>query len=184
MVETITGTVADMQADVIDRRVEQKGKLGTVRFLGKLVNNPKAGEDLWLGIEWDEAGQGRHSGTVDGHKYFECHFHRNSPAYATGETKCCTFVRYGKISVGGTSLSEAILGKYKPEDMMTEEEKEIARKKEEADLYVNTDTKGMKKIQIVGAEKAYLWRADVRQSRDITLQGMRISEVGPKDTLK
>ena len=58
--------------DVIGHRVEQRGKLGSIRFIGKLINNPKAGEDLWLGIEWDEAGAGKHMGTVDGVKYFEC----------------------------------------------------------------------------------------------------------------
>jgi len=42
--------------------------------------------------------------------------------------------------------------KYKPESMMTEKEKEDARAKEEAELYVNTGTKGMKKIEIVGVE--------------------------------
>jgi len=44
--------------------------MGSIRFLGKLRNNPKAGNDLWLGIEWDEIGQGKHHGTVDGENYF------------------------------------------------------------------------------------------------------------------
>ena len=52
--------------DVIGQRVESQGKFGSIRFLGKLINNPRAGEDLWLGIEWDEEGSGKHNGTVDG----------------------------------------------------------------------------------------------------------------------
>jgi len=52
------------------QRLEVQGKFGSIRYFGKLVNNPKAGDDLWLGIEWDEEGQGKHNGTVDGHSYF------------------------------------------------------------------------------------------------------------------
>ena len=36
------------------------------------------------------------------------------------------------------------------------------KEKEDEDLYVNTDKKGMKKIQILGQEKSYKWRQDVR----------------------
>ena len=42
--------------DIIGQRVESQGKFGSIRFLGKLINNPKAGQDLWLGVEWDEEG--------------------------------------------------------------------------------------------------------------------------------
>lgn len=68
--------------------------------------------------------------------------------------------------------------KYKPESMMTEQEKEDARAKEEAELYVNTGTKGMKKIEIVGVEQSYQWRADVTQARDITLEYQKIGSCG------
>jgi hypothetical protein len=46
----------------------------------------------------------------------------NSPAFKTGATDCCSFIRYGKIQIGGQSLSEAVLNKYKPDSMMTAEE--------------------------------------------------------------
>ena len=55
---------------IVGQRVTLRGSLGSVRFAGKLLNNPKAGEDIWLGIEWDDLGQGKHNGTVDGHEYF------------------------------------------------------------------------------------------------------------------
>jgi dynactin complex subunit len=55
------------------------------------VNNPKAGDDLWLGIEWDEEGQGKHNGTVDGHQYFVPEFRANSTK------NNCSFLRYGKV---------------------------------------------------------------------------------------
>ena len=53
-----------------------KQSVGSIRYVGKLRDNPKAGDALWLGVEWDEAGHGKHQGTVDGVKYFEPEFHR------------------------------------------------------------------------------------------------------------
>jgi hypothetical protein len=62
------------------------------------------------------------------------------------ETACCSFIRYGKIQIGGQTLREAIIEKYRPDDMLTEEDKEKLKKIESEDLYVNTDKQGMKKI--------------------------------------
>lgn len=42
--------------DLIGQRIEIQGKFGSIRYFGKLYNNPKAGDDIWLGIEWDEEG--------------------------------------------------------------------------------------------------------------------------------
>ena len=27
--------------------------VGSIRFVGKLINNPKAGDSIWIGVEWD-----------------------------------------------------------------------------------------------------------------------------------
>ncbi len=55
----------------------------------------------------------------------------------------------------------------------------------EADLYVNTDKRGgMKKIEILGIEQSYEWRADVSNSRDIALENMKISSLGEPGMLK
>lgn len=63
-----------------------KQSYGSIRYAGKLINNPKAGNDIWLGIEWDEEGNGKHFGEVDGIKYFNCEFHRLSPNYELKNT--------------------------------------------------------------------------------------------------
>ena len=86
-------------------------------------NNPKAGDDLWLGVEWDEEGTGKHNGTVDGEEYFTPQLHKTSPSYP--DTKSCSFLRFGKVPIGGQSFSDAIMHKYKPENMKTEEEREL-----------------------------------------------------------
>jgi hypothetical protein len=52
-------------------------------------------------------------------------------------------------------------------------------------LYVQTDKRGgTKKIEILGVEKSYQWRADVSHSRDIALEEMKISSLGPPGCLK
>ena len=52
-------------------------------------------------------------------------------------------------------------------------------------MYVNTaGAKGFKKIEILGLDKAYMWRADVVNSRDISLESMRISSLGPPNTIR
>lgn len=82
---------------LIGQRVILKQSTGSIRYVGKLLNNPKAGNDIWVGIEWDEEGQGKHQGTVDGVRYFDAEFHWHSPNYESGNTQSCSFIRYGKI---------------------------------------------------------------------------------------
>lgn len=113
--------------DLIGQRVELRGKVGSIRFFGKLRNNPKAGDALWLGIEWDDLKAGKHGGTVDGETYFECEFHVCTPEYASGDTQCCSFIRFGKIDIGGIPFSDAIMQRYKPDKMKTEAEKYLER---------------------------------------------------------
>jgi hypothetical protein len=53
------------------------------------------------------------------------------------------------------------------------------------DLTVGTNKKGgNKKIEIVGVDQAYNWRSDIATSRDITIQFMKISELGPPGTIR
>ena len=111
-----------MKEELIGQRIELKGKLGSIRYLGKIRNNHKAGDDLWLGVEWDEAGAGKHNGTVDGEFYFKPEFNKNLPTWP--DIQSCSFLRYGKVQIGGITFSEAIMQKYCPEDMTTEEERE------------------------------------------------------------
>ena len=72
-------------------------------------------------MEWDEAGSGKHNGTVDNEFYFNPQFHTKSPTFP--DTQSCSFLRYGKVQIGGQSFSEAVGKKYQPEDMTTEEER-------------------------------------------------------------
>ena len=59
-------------------------------------------------------------------------------------------------------MKEAVIDKYRPEDMMSAEDKERLKAIEQEDIYVNTDKKGMKKIEVLGQDKSYKWRSDVK----------------------
>lgn len=47
-------------------------------------------------------------------------------------------------------MREAIIEKYRPDDLMTTEEREKLKKLEDEEIYVNTDMKGRKKIEVLG----------------------------------
>jgi len=84
--------------------------VGSIRYVGKVLNNPKAGDALWLGVEWDfEAelgGPGKHYGEVDGIRYFSPQHHLNSDA------KCASFVRLNKVKIGGKNIIQVVKDKY------------------------------------------------------------------------
>jgi dynactin complex subunit len=46
------------------------GRRGTVRFIGALDDKPT--DVVWVGIEWDNAEDGKHDGTVGTRRYFHC----------------------------------------------------------------------------------------------------------------
>lgn len=73
--------------------------------------------------------------------------------------------------------------KYRPDDLMTDEEKEKLKKNEQEEIYVNTDMKGRKKIELVGSDQSYLWRSEIRGNYEIALESFKISSIGPKGTL-
>ena len=62
---------------------------------------------------------------------------------------------YGHIKhMGINTFKEAIMQRYKPENFMTEEEKEMRRKQEEAEQFVTTSKNKLVKIEMVGFEQA------------------------------
>ena len=143
-----------------------------------------------MGVEWDQdkenGGPGTNQGVLDGIKYFDCEFHDDEPLYLEGKAMCASFLRYGKANIGGINMSQAITEQYKSEDDLGEEEKQGQREKElENCVVMTTNKKGTgKKIEILGMDQSYNWRSDISKSRDITLQFLKISEVGPPGTLK
>ena len=44
-------------------RVVFQGEKATVKYEGPLKHEDK-GDEIWLGVEWDDKSRGRHNGTV------------------------------------------------------------------------------------------------------------------------
>lgn len=57
-----------MDLPAVGTRISLSGSLGTIKFSGEVEN----AKGVWLGVEWDDASRGKHSGTKDGKHYFHC----------------------------------------------------------------------------------------------------------------
>ena len=67
---------------------------------------------------------------------------------------------------------------------MNEEEKQRIEKEEEETLFVSTNTKKERKIEILGVEKSYNWRNDLSRSLEVACQTLKIDKVGPHGELR
>lgn len=77
---------------IVGDRIVFERSLGIVRYVGEVQGY----SGHWLGIEWDDQRRGKHNGTVDGVKYFEC-----LKTEGTG----ASFIRYHKAKKTRTILS-------------------------------------------------------------------------------
>eukprot|EP01022_Parablepharisma_sp_SALTPOND_P008497 TRINITY_DN136146_c0_g1_i1.p1 TRINITY_DN136146_c0_g1~~TRINITY_DN136146_c0_g1_i1.p1 ORF type:complete len:568 (+),score=45.01 TRINITY_DN136146_c0_g1_i1:68-1705(+) len=154
---------------LIGRRIESNGDRGTVRYYGPLQHDPEKlkTQEYWLGVEWDNPLRGKHNGTVNGFKYFEC---------STSVGTSGSLIKYEKANFG-IPLPLAAKSKYKKYEEMTPEEKE-AEDKLEQEMYVDTTKKSKKlTVTLVGKDKAYAKFADLAQLKEAALQAMNISSV-------
>lgn len=71
----------------VGARVQHKGATGTVRYLGTLHDQ---GEERWVGVQWDNAMRGKHSGIYKGIHYF-----------TSTVPNAATFVKANKLGSGG-----------------------------------------------------------------------------------
>jgi hypothetical protein len=84
-------------------RIRIDNQLGTVRYVGRLVQNDGAEtEDDWIGIDWDDASRGKHNGTAYGRQYF-----------SASKPTSGSFVRAKAIAPHKPlSVHDALLSKY------------------------------------------------------------------------
>ena len=52
----------------VGERLAFQGERCTVRYVGGIENKRRD----WLGVEWDDPRKGRHDGSYEGVKYFQC----------------------------------------------------------------------------------------------------------------
>ena len=91
-------------------------------------------------MEWDleaeQGGPGKHDGAVDGVRYFTPEFHCESKLFKEGGSKCASFVRHGKVQIGGIDIEKAIKQQYMAEDELDDESKEAEKEEMAKELYV------------------------------------------------
>lgn len=148
----------------LGRRVRVAGNLATVRWGPGHVAAPPpkgpAGEDApaapatveVVGIEYDEAGLGKHDGTHQGTRLFEC------------PDKCGSFAKVEKVELG-VPVQRALAQKYFPSALGEESQESAIRgtRSEVMDDLGYTDSKGREKamaVEIVGR-----YAIEQRQSR-------------------
>jgi tubulin-specific chaperone E len=87
----------------VGQRLSYDGALSTVRYHGALPGT----KGVWLGVEWDEAGRGKHDGTYQGRKYFHC---------LSSEPTAGSFIRPSRTRDPPRSFLDALRFKYAAED--------------------------------------------------------------------
>lgn len=94
----------------VGQRVSSVGRRGTVQYVGTLDGKPP--DQTWIGVEWDNADDGKHDGEVKGRRYFQCR------AGATG-----SFLLPDKIQPAVTFV-EAFASRYCTEELESTENQE------------------------------------------------------------
>jgi hypothetical protein len=122
----------------LNKRVEVAEHVGTVKYIGKLQHT-KGGDEVWVGIEWDDPERGKHNGTVDDFCYFKT-LHPTSGS----------LIKFNKVNLGLTFLDAC---KYKYNFEEQDEIYAFLNKNIENNLFIQANKKKIN-IEIVGKEKA------------------------------
>ncbi|KAJ5374884.1 hypothetical protein N7517_006890 [Penicillium concentricum] len=149
-----------MSVPVVGQRRSFDGHLSTIRYVGTVQGT--TGD--WLGVEWDDASRGKHSGEHKGVRYFSC----KSKLPTAG-----SFVRPSRPSDQPRSFLEALREKYASESV--------------SGLSSNALTGGTvrgkaieisgKVVEEVGFDKIRKQLAELQQLRIVLLDGLRIAGV-------
>jgi len=132
------------RAEVGSRVRDGDGYRGTVRYVGP-VAVAKVPNEVWVGIEWDAEGRGKHDGScVDNggilHRYFSC-----SDGWGS-------FVKPAKVTFG-RSLVEVLKERYVQEDAPITAPGNIV-----PDAFVLTSSGQQKSIELLGEQKIRRWQ--------------------------
>lgn len=127
----------------------------TVRYIGPV--DGQAGE--WIGLEWDDISRGKHNGTYEGKRYFEC-----ATDHPAG-----SFVRLAKLLEAasfGQTVATAAAERY------SQQASEPADSSSQGELYVSTTSNRRVPILLVGADShpVLAQTADVRLAALVDMQ--------------
>lgn len=126
----------------------------TVRYRGPVQGQ----EGDWVGVEWDDAARGRHSGSIEGVAYFTCE------VQGAG-----SFLRdsvFNEKKARERTLREALLWKY-TEDLEVDQ----------AELYANTVRNNKKPIELLGSAAVLQFQQQLQIATSVALQSLDIATV-------
>ena len=145
---------------LIGRRIELNEYIGFVRYVGKLKH--KEDPDIWAGIEWDDAGRGKHNGTVENSFYFDCKFGSGS------------LIKLSKLNFG-LELEKAVRFKYNF-DTYADEKSKLLNSAIEKNMYIESGKKKIE-IEVVGKNKSSNWYSDLNQITFLDLSNSFITNI-------
>jgi tubulin-specific chaperone E len=140
------------------------GTRATVKYIGP-VAAAKNKTELWLGVEWDKTGRGKHDGScVDEtgllHRYFQC---------AMGDG---SFVKANKIT-SGRKLTDALKEKYVGHDAPAT----VGPDSIVPDAFVITSKGHQKSIEFVGELKLRKWQ-QIGEAQQVGIRDDTVSSIG------
>ncbi|KAJ3161946.1 hypothetical protein HDU88_007178, partial [Geranomyces variabilis] len=127
--EELTHTTDTSRPVTVGSRLCVAGHFGTVRFRGPV---PAGSDAIWLGVEWDDATRGKHSGTHGGVSYFQ-----------TTVAGSGTFLRESKV--GADMLPRSLLAAMQEKYLAAQPTDSVVRLGGAADG-VEVETVGWEKI--------------------------------------
>ncbi|CAK92473.1 unnamed protein product (macronuclear) [Paramecium tetraurelia] len=185
----------------MNKRIVYQGEKATVKYEGPLVHENK-GDEIWLGVEWDQADRGRHNGTVQGYTYFKTTDGANSGSLLKKE----------KVSFGN-KLWEALFLKYFKEippqllqemevqeqvkDEFLQEHSDLANHQDEKSkvitlinqkqvkiefddtAFFETMKKRKKMVEFYGFDEIYKKLNNLETLQELSLESQNVSTMGP-----
>ncbi|KAJ5133640.1 Leucine-rich repeat typical subtype [Penicillium atrosanguineum] len=146
-----------MTSNLIGQRRSFDGQLCTVRYVGSVQGT--VGD--WLGVEWDDASRGKHSGEHKGLRYFTCR---------SKQPTAGSFVRPSRPSEPPRSFLEALREKYASEPAQENAEADSATPKHSIKI-------SSKVVEEVGFDKIRREMAELQELRIVILDGLRLAGV-------
>ncbi|KAJ2525062.1 hypothetical protein GGI11_000363 [Coemansia sp. RSA 2049] len=143
----------DDEASLVGRWFSVDGNQGVVRYVGPVSGT----RGTWLGVEWADAGRGKHGGTRNGRRYFRCRW------AADGNSGGSFIRRVARIDWGQTVL-EAARARY------TEAGRAV--------LPRAIDGRRRGRIEAVGFDRVAGQQADLQTLATLGLDSLRVYGVG------
>ena len=183
----------------INKRVSIESHRATIQYAGPLIHEVTGAlaakkNELWFGIEWDDAARGKNNGTINGTLYFKPK-KEGTPVSLCLEKKC-NF---------GTDLLEAVVTRY----FINQEAKEILANKEDIvdilsakgeelkskeinsinsffdeDGFIYTYKSRTKRIEYVGFDKHWKKINTLDQMDEQSINDCLVKDFGPIGTLR